>query len=274
MLNQGLNERQKKAVQILDKPLIVISGPGTGKTHLITSKILYLINEKKIDPKRILAITFSNEASKEMEKRVNENEDLDFRSYTFHSFCLSLIERFNINLVQRDLNEMIINDYEQKAIFLDLLETINLNSIEIKNNKLKVANELLGLILKLKEDGISPNDLIEKEFENLDIKSDILTSYVKYEKLKQDKNLIDFSDILNFGFEILSNDIIQKKFQQEYDYMLIDEFQDTNKIQLKIIEKIAQNNITIVLDNKQSIYSFRGARIQNLTDFKKSFEKL
>lgn len=289
ILYMTLNTKQKSAIEILNKPLIVIAGPGTGKTTLITEKIKYLLN-KDISEDKILALTFTNKAAEEMGERVQrtfigENNksskvstlknstNQKFTAKTFHSFALDLIEEYKKNIPLISKEYTLIEENNQTLFFLENLDKFNLKSIEIKNNHTSIAYELQSAISKLKDFGITLKELDKENFTDIQTKLDIFSAYLAYEKYKQKHHLIDFGDIINYIYELLkTNKKIRDEVTNKYKYILVDEFQDTNKIQLEIIKLISKNNITIVGDQKQSIYSFRGANYKNLDLFKSHFK--
>lgn len=267
-----LNSEQKKAVEILDKPVIVIAGPGTGKTAMICEKINYLFEKGAIEDE-ILALTFTQKAAEEMSNRVESISGKLFTAKTFHSFALEIIENYQKEFVELDLNYRLIEEFDSYLFFLENLEKFNLKSVQIKNNNYSVASDLQSAILKLKEFGIKLETIDKLSFQNDLIRCDIKLAYEKYEQYKEKNNLIDFSDILIYLHDLLSNNLkIRDEITNKYKYILVDEFQDTNKVQLDILKLIAKENITIVGDPKQSIYSFRGVFAENFSDFKLHFK--
>lgn len=268
-----LNKEQKGAVEIIDTPLIVIAGPGTGKTTLITEKIDYLINKKNITSDEILAITFTQKAAQEMSERVEIKFSIPFSAKTFHEFCLDIIEEFESKISEIDKDYNLLDESGQLLFFIENMSQFKFSSIEIKNNSNQIAYELSRLISKLKDFGISLNNLEKVQFKDLNEKVDIFTAFSKYEKYKKENNFIDFADTHLLVLNLLnSNKEILETLKKRYKYILVDEFQDTNKVQLDIIKLLATNNITIVGDSKQSIYSFRGANYKNLDEFKSHFK--
>ncbi|MFW5705169.1 MAG: ATP-dependent helicase, partial [Nanoarchaeota archaeon] len=264
-----LNKSQKKAVECLKNPCIVIAGPGTGKTALITEKIKFLI-EKKTKPEEILALTFTNKAAEEMTQRVQNPE---FCAHTFHSFALELIKEYQKHITKIDKNFRIIDDANIQLYFIENLEYFKLQSVELGNNIASTAQDLANTITKIKDFGLTIQDIEKLELESK-LKTDLITSYANYEGFKKKKNLIDYADILLYIKDLLEKKPeIKIELQNRYKYILIDEFQDTNKLQFEIIKLLSKkDNITIVGDQKQSIYSFRGSNYENLELFKKHFK--
>ena len=267
-----MSEVYDDKIKLIEKPCILISGPGCGKTSFIVDKIKYL-KEINFDLEKILCLTFSSKSSNDMSKKISKEFSKDFIAYTFHSFCLDIIMSYEKFIVDIDRNFEILTEDFGILFFFENFENLNITSIEIKNNKNKICYDLYSKIMSLKENGISPKDVEKLEFSNINIKVDILSTYLKYEEYKRKNNLLDFCDILNITINLLEkNEFILKELKDKYKYILVDEFQDTNLIQLKIIKLMAKNNISIVLDQKQSIYSFRGSNFENLELFKKHFE--
>lgn len=265
-----LTKEQQEAIKIQDTPLIIVAGPGTGKTTLITQKILNLINSG-INPDEILAITFTQKAAEELTSRIESELNSisnSFQGKTFHSFAIEIIEKYKSFLPNLSQDFDLIDETNQLLFFLENIDNFKLNSIEIKD-KLEVARGCVSIVSKLKDFGYSLNNL---ESLNIDLqtKVDLFSIISKYEQFKRELNLIDFGDLMLYLKELLSNKSLQIQIQENFKYILVDEFQDTNLIQLEIINLLSKNNITIVGDKKQSIYGFRGANYSNFDLFKKS----
>ncbi|MDA3855442.1 MAG: ATP-dependent DNA helicase [Candidatus Woesearchaeota archaeon] len=268
-----LNSEQKNAVKIIDKPLVVIAGPGTGKTHMITEKINFLLEEKKYSEDEILPITFTKKAAAEMSERVEIKTSRPFFAKTFHEFALEIIDTYQNQISMIDKDFSLIDETNQLLFFLDNLKDMKFTSFEMKNNYVQIAHEIVGTISKLKDFGYSLEDLVKLKVEDINLKSDLIQAYSKYELYKRENNYLDFGDLLLYVFDLLKNNLeVRDEIKNKYKYILVDEFQDTNKIQLDIIKLISGENITIVGDQKQSIYSFRGANFSNLGDFKAHYK--
>lgn len=266
-----LNKEQKEAVELIDRPLVVIAGPGTGKTTLITEKISYLIENQNFSGEEILALTFTQKAAEEMSSRVEVSTESIFNAKTFHSFALEIIENHSSSISRIDKDYRFIEENDVVSFFLENLDSIDLKSVEIKNNRYNLASDLASSISKLKDFGYGQEDIKKLEM-NDDIRNDIFNAYKQYEKYKEKNNFVDFADMLLIVLELLEKDeSIRNELRSKYKYILVDEFQDTNKVQLEIIKLLASENITIVGDQKQSIYAFRGANYKNLDDFKVHF---
>lgn len=254
---ENLNQEQKKAVESIDGPFFVVAGAGTGKTRTLTSRVAYLIDVVGVNPNKILTVTFTNKAAREMKERINKllgNDYLLPWVLTFHAFGLRILKT-NINLLNNglDKNFTVIDDDEQEKIVKDILKKLSLEK-EYKPNK------ILSIISNYKMYETKPF-FDEETFFN------ILNRYKKY-LIKN--NLCDFDDLLIYTKELLSNNTeIKNKYNKYFEYILVDEFQDTDLVQLEIIKLLRQTNknIFVVGDPDQSIYSFRGARYENNRDF-------
>ncbi len=259
IIDEELNSSQLKAVKQMKGPCLIIAGPGTGKTKTLTYKIIELLNNK-IDPENILALTFSNQAAKEIKSRVNElikdKEVMDqLMISTFHSFGLSIIEE-NLEIIGRGKNYSIINQKEKGIILKDFLN--------VKQDKIKkYIQDISDIKQKLKN--IYKNEL---DVESEKIFNDFNEALIK-------NNLFDFDDLLNIPIKIFNeNPEILKKYQDRYKWITIDEYQDINFAQYILVKMLADNkdaNITVIGDPNQAIYGFRGASVTFINDFKKDF---
>ncbi len=268
LLNE-LNDKQKEAVVRVGKPVLVLAPAGSGKTKVITYKIMYLIEQMKINPSKIVALTFTNKAANEMKSRIINllpGKGKYIVASTFHSYAVKLLRKYsnligfkeNFSIYDSDDSISLINRIK-KEISSDLDPKIILYAFSnIKNS--------IGSIEEYKR------KIEQNEFSN------IIKHYIEYLK---SHNAMDFDDILlNFYNILVSNDIELRKASEEIrkniDYLLIDEYQDTNKIQYQIVKNLLgesenKNNITIVGDDDQGIYSFRGSTIENILRFEKDF---
>lgn len=275
MINKRVtvNKEQKEAIEIVDKPLIVIAGPGTGKTTLITEKIDFLISNKGFCEDDILAITFTRKAAGEMSERVEAKTKKVFVAKTFHEFALSLIEEYHKFVPHIDKNYTLIDETAQLLFFLESLDEFKLGSVEVKNNVNLIASELQSAISRLKDFGVSLKDFEKFDVGDVSTKVDLMVAYSKYELYKKKNNFLDFGDLLLYVKELLESKAnVREEVRSRYKYVLVDEFQDTNKIQLDILKLISEgDNLTIVGDLKQSIYGFRGANFGNLEEFKRHY---
>ncbi len=257
----GLNEEQKKAATIVDGPILILAGAGSGKTKTITSRLAYLLSIG-IDPANTLTLTFTNKAANEMRDRalsLLENRLYPPLLCTFHKFGL-LFLKFNIDKIDRDNNFVVIDSDDKKRIIKSLGSELPVSL---------VANE----ISKYKNSLISPQIAIQKaELPNYKI---IANLYKEYEEYIVKNNLVDFDDLLALTYKILDeNEDICLQTSQRYRYIMIDEYQDTNELQYKLLKKLCSThqNLCVVGDDDQSIYGWRGANIKNILQFPDEFK--
>ena len=263
-----LNSEQKKAGAKVNGPLLILAGAGSGKTRTITYRIAYMIQELGISPYSILAVTFTNKAAKEMRERVENLIGEDGKRAmisTFHSFGLRLLKVYS-KIVGYDSNFTIYDTDDQKKVVKGIMK-----QLVIKNKDL-TEGKIVSRISKLKEDGISPEEY-EKDHRFEPDANIIYEVYKRYNQTLKENNGMDFSDILTNTYKLLENGEVLEKLQEKFKYIMVDEYQDTNNIQYKIINKIAAKyrNICVVGDENQSIYGFRGADIRNILDFEKDY---
>ena len=271
-LTQNLNENQLDAVMHKDGPALIIAGPGSGKTRVITSRIAWLINNQKIPIQEIAALTFTNKAANEMKNRIFHMLDIPPIKFlpnigTFHSFCAYLI-RENHNILNLDKSFAIYDSYDQTAVIKRTLDELNLDT------KLYKPRVVLSIISGAKSKIQNP-ETYQKNISTAYAKN-IYEIYKIYQQKLIQSNALDFDDLLMKTFEMLnSNQEISNIYQSKYKYLLIDEFQDTNLIQYSIAKLIANktNNIFVVGDPDQSIYSWRNADITNILNFKSDYNK-
>lgn len=259
-----LNKEQKKAVEIVDGPVMAVAGAGSGKTSVLTNRIAYLIKEAGISPAHILAITFTNKAANEMKERVQKLVDIDMDQVwisTFHSMGAHFLRREIYNL-DYDKNFQIVDDQDSSNIIKNLMKKHNY-STNIYSPK--VTTNLIG---KIKSQLASITQIDEP------IRSMIEDIYPKYNSYLKENNLVDFEDLLLLTLKILKDfQGVLKRYQDKFQYILVDEFQDTNNMQYKIIYELAKGhkNLFIVGDEDQSIYAFRGSNIKNIKKFGSDF---
>ncbi len=259
----GLNEAQREAVTTIDGALLIVAGAGSGKTKTITARLAYLIS-LGIDPASILTLTFTNKAAKEMRERaLSLIDDAIYPPLlcTFHKFGL-LFLKFHIHRLGRNSNFVIIDSDDKRRILKSFPTTLPLSLI---------ANE----ISKYKNSLISPAEAIQSA--RLANFKQIAAIYQQYEEYLWEKNLVDFDDLLVLTYKILqSDDELKKEISSKYRYIMIDEFQDTNELQNKIIKQLCSvhNNICVVGDDDQSIYGWRGANVKNILQFPNEYENV
>ncbi len=268
-LIDGLNDKQKEAVLSTEGPCLVIAGAGSGKTKVLTHKIAYLISEKNVKPWNILAITFTNKAATEMKQRI-ENLIGDAAGEmwmgTFHSICVKILRRF-IDRIGFDTSFLIFDTSDQRTVVKECLKTLNMD------DKLFTDRSVLAEISNAKNEMLTPS-AYQAKYSGDYRKEKIGQVYELYQKRLKENNAVDFDDIINYAIEILSSnaDVLQY-YTDKFHYVLVDEYQDTNKAQFTLVTILASRygNITVVGDNDQGIYSFRGADISNILNFEKDF---
>jgi len=265
-----LNDQQKRAVRHTEGPLLIVAGAGSGKTRVLTYRIAYLIQQQKADPSDILALTFTNKAATEMKERIQEligDEARRLWMGTFHS-VFSKILRFEAEKIGFTSNYSIYDTEDSKNAIKLLLKENNYDPKEIKPRILQRR------ISDAKNELINPDHYNEKFVHSTldDITAKIYQYYVK--RLKHN-NAMDFDDLLVKPIELFNkNEDVLEKYQDRFKYILIDEYQDTNHAQYKVTNMLASKyeNLCVVGDDAQSIYSFRGADIRNILDFKSDYE--
>ncbi len=263
-----LNDKQLEAVEHKDGPCLVLAGAGSGKTKVLTQRIINLI-DSGVSPYNILAITFTNKAAKEMRNRV-ENElgsitDSIFIG-TFHSFGLRILRENYIDIGYTS-NITILDTDDTKAIVKRILKE---NGYDPAKYEIRT---IINKISSAKNDGISPDEYTKLFLNDLDIVIGLV--YKEYTKLLKDNNSVDFDDLLLKPVELLKkNKIILEKYQERFKYILVDEYQDTNSIQYELCKLLASRykNIFVVGDANQSIYSFRNADYRNILNFEKDYK--
>ena len=266
---KGLNNKQYEAVVNTEGPCLVIAGAGSGKTKVLTHKIAYLIQEKQIHPWEILAITFTNKAANEMKERIGNlisDAVKDMWVGTFHSICVRILRRF-IDRIGFDTSFIIFDTSDQRTLIKTCMKDLNID------DKLFNDRSVLSEISNAK------NEMLEPEQYTFKVKGDfrkekISDIYTLYQKRLKENNAIDFDDIINYTIKILmENPDILEYYANKFKYVLVDEYQDTNKAQFTLVTMLASKygNITVVGDNDQGIYSFRGADISNILNFERDF---
>lgn len=268
-LIKELNNKQQEAVLATEGPCLVIAGAGSGKTKVLTHKIAYLISEKQVKPWNILAITFTNKAANEMKQRVENlvaEASQEMWMGTFHSICVRILRRF-IDRIGFDKSFLIFDTSDQKTIVKECLKTLKID------DKMFSERSVLSEISNAKNEMLTP-EKYQAKYAGDYRKSKIGEVYELYQKRLKENNAVDFDDIINNTIEILTNnpDVLEY-YTEKFQYILVDEYQDTNKAQFTLVSILASRygNITVVGDNDQGIYSFRGADISNILNFEKDF---
>ncbi len=268
---KSLNTAQKKAVTHIDGPLLIVAGAGSGKTKVLTSRIVNLIKEKKAFPNQILAVTFTNKAAKEMQTRVSTLLKTDATGLpwlgTFHSICAKLLRR-HAPAVNLNSNFTIIDTDDQSRLIKSICKSENIDTKQLS------PKFILSIIDKWKNRGLYPTDVILKTKDVYE--KNILSLYKVYQQKLIDLNSCDFGDLILHTVKIFEkNNDIKKIYSKNFKYILVDEYQDTNFIQSKWLNILAEKNrnICCVGDDDQSIYSWRGAEIKNFLDFDKIYKE-
>lgn len=263
---KGLNKEQKEAVLHKNGPCLVIAGAGSGKTKVLTTRIAHLINEG-VSPYNILAITFTNKAAKEMRYRLDNMVSDNFSFVgTFHSFGVRII-RENYELLGLERNFSIVDSDDSLSIIKKsmkhlAIDTTSLSPSYVRNRISFIKNEMLS----------------DKEIDKLFLTptdEQVVLVYRHYEETLKNNNSLDFDDLLKKPVELFLNNLsILEKYQEKYQYILIDEYQDTNEVQYKLVKMLSDKykNIFVVGDVNQSIYAFRGANYKNILNFEKDFK--
>ena len=266
---KGLNDKQYEAVVNTEGPCLVIAGAGSGKTKVLTHKIAYLIGEKQVKPWNILAITFTNKAANETKERIGNlvgDVAADIWMGTFHSICVRILRRF-IDRIGFDSSFIIFDTSDQRTLVKACIKSIGLD------DKMFTDRSVLSEISNAKNEMLEPDQYTVRA--NGDFRKEkIALVYEMYQKRLKENNAIDFDDIINYTIKILmENPDILEYYSDKFHYVLVDEYQDTNKAQFTLVTMFASKNgnITVVGDNDQGIYSFRGADISNILNFERDF---
>lgn len=264
-----LNETQLEAVKITDGPLLILAGPGSGKTRVITYKIAYLLEQGKAKPWEVLAITFTNKAAKEMKERLHNLIEEDIKGMqisTFHSFGLRVIKEY-YDFFGLDRTFTIIDESDSISLIKKIIKKLNLD--EKKYIPRAIKNKISGA----KNELLNPEGF--KVFARTPYDEDVVKIYKKYEEKLKRNSSVDFDDLLMLPIELFRKDKeALEHYQNRYKYVFIDEYQDTNEAQYLLSKMISDKykNICVVGDESQSIYSWRGANYKNILNFEKDYK--
>lgn len=265
---KDLNKEQQRAVVHKEGPLLILAGAGSGKTSTMTHRIAHLIRNEGVSPYNILAVTFTNKAAKEMRDRVEAliGEASGLWILTFHSACLRILRLYS-DRIGYDRNFVVYDPADQKTVIKNCMKEHG-----IEDKKLTPAY-VLSIISDCKEKGLTPDEYETNNSDNFRVRS-IATLYRSYQRTLKTNNAMDFDDLILRTVELFSRDrevlsLLQKRFQ----YIMVDEYQDTNTMQYRFIRALAEahNNLCVVGDDDQCIYQWRGADINNILDFEKDF---
>ncbi|EGC74780.1 ATP-dependent DNA helicase PcrA [Lachnospiraceae bacterium 6_1_37FAA] len=265
-----LNAEQREAVFHTEGPLLILAGAGSGKTRVLTHRIAYLIEEKGINPWNILAITFTNKAAGEMRERVDDIVGFGSESIwvsTFHSTCVRILRR-HIDRLGYDNNFTIYDSDDQKTLMKDVCKLLQIDT------KTYRERTILSAISSAKDEMVTPEEYELNAYGDFS-KKKIAEAYKEYERQLKANNALDFDDLLVKTVQLFQTQPeILEYYQERFRYIMVDEYQDTNTVQFKLISLLAAKykNLCVVGDDDQSIYKFRGANIQNILSFEKEFE--
>ena len=268
-LVQNMNENQLKAILKTQGAVMVIAGAGSGKTRVLTNRIAYLIAEKNVLESNILAITFTNKAAKEMKERiyslVGETSKYIWIN-TFHSMCVRIL-RQHIDLLGYNKNFTILDTSEQKTIIKNIVKELNLSEDSYQ------PNNILKIISNSKNSMISVNEM--KAQARFGFMKNVAEIYEYYQKYLKKNSVLDFDDLMLKTIVLFEkHPEVLAIYQNKFEYIHVDEYQDTNVIQYKLIKMLSEvhKNICVVGDDDQSIYSWRGACSDNIINFEKDYE--
>lgn len=264
-----LNEKQLEAVQCTEGPLLIIAGAGSGKTRVLTHRIAYLMQEKGVSPWNIMAITFTNKAATEMRERVNSIAGFGAEAVwvsTFHSACARILRRF-IDRLGYSSSFSIYDTDDTKQLLKTIVSDMKIDSKKYPPKRFQYiissAKNSMISVRNMEEDACNPEDEMNAKV------------YRAYEEAMQRNNALDFDDLLIKTVELFEREVeVLDSYQERLRYIMVDEYQDTNAVQFKLIELLASKyrNLCVVGDDDQSIYKFRGADIRNILDFEKTFK--
>ncbi len=264
-----LNPQQREAAVHKEGPLLILAGAGSGKTSTMTHRIAYLIREEGISPYHILAVTFTNKAAQEMRDRVEEliGEGISIWILTFHSACLRILRK-HAEVIGYGKDFVVYDPTDQKVVIKNCIKEHNVDE------KKYTPAYILSIISDCKEKGISPAKYAE--INGVDFRSKIILDlYTAYEAVLKKNNAMDFDDLILKTVRLFEmNEDILADYQQRFQFIMVDEYQDTNYMQYRFIKLLAEahNNICVVGDDDQCIYQWRGADIKNILDFEKDFK--
>lgn len=264
-----LNEQQKKGVFTTEGPVLLLAGAGSGKTGVITHRIAHLIDDCDVNSYNILAITFTNKAAREMRERVDDLVGCGADAawiMTFHAACVRILRRF-IDRLGYGTNFTIYDTDDQKSLMKEVCKSMDVDT------KVYKEKMLLSRISAAKDELVMPDEMYARA-NNDYTQMRIAEVYRVYEERLKKNNAVDFDDIINLTVELFEkNDDVLDYYQERFKYIMVDEYQDTNTAQFKLVSLLARkyHNLCVVGDDDQSIYKFRGANIRNILNFKEYF---
>ena len=266
----GLNKDQLSAVTRVEGPLLILAGAGSGKTRVITYRIAHMIEDLKISPYSILAITFTNKAAKEMRERVNSligDRAKDMWISTFHSLCVRILRR-DIERIGYNRSFVIYDTQDQLSLIKECIKECGLREDSFK------PSSVLSAISGAKDKLLNPKAFETRYFNDFRL-SKISKVYDLYQRKLKSNNALDFDDLIFKTVELLKTDeFVRDFYQRKFQYVMVDEYQDTNHAQDVLINLLSEmhKNLCVVGDDDQSIYGWRGADIANILDFEKDYK--
>jgi len=287
-LLDGLNAAQRDAVMHADGPLLIVAGAGTGKTTVLTRRYAYLLKEKGLTTENVLALTFTEKASGEMEDRVLEllpNGTYDFWISTFHGFCQRILEKYALE-IGLPTRFRLLNETDAWLLLKRRIHELPLDHYRPLGNPVKFLSELLRHFSRAKDEGVTPERYLAFAEESaLDGDAEFVTGerarlkeiadcYFAYQRILREEGALDFGDLITETLRLLNTrPHVLKELREQFQYVLVDEFQDTNWAQYDLIKLIAgpRKNLTVVGDDDQAIYKFRGASLANILQFRDDF---
>ncbi|HNX00649.1 MAG TPA: UvrD-helicase domain-containing protein [Candidatus Cloacimonadota bacterium] len=271
-LEHELNEPQRRVVTTTNGPVLVLAGAGSGKTRSVIFRTAYLIREMKVAPYHILIVTFTNKAAQELKQRLQQNFSIrpyDLWVGTFHSICVRIL-REEAKYLPFPSNFTIYDTDDQKALLKKIYKQLNIDTTHLPVGK------MLEIIGRRKDQLLLPEDLQDMEMDRPFAKL-FLQIYSAYQQSLQQYQALDFDDLLLYTVKLLeTHEEVRNKYERLFQYVMIDEYQDTNFAQFKFVDLIAgrHGNLCVVGDDDQAIYSWRGANIRNILDFEKNYRKV
>ncbi|MDP2741727.1 MAG: UvrD-helicase domain-containing protein, partial [bacterium] len=284
-----LNSEQKEAILHDKGPLLIVAGAGTGKTTVITQRIVNLIEKGLAKPEEILAVTFTEKAASEMEERVDkllEYGYIDLWISTFHSFCEKVL-RDNALDIGLPPDFKILDNTAGWLLARQNLDKFDLEYYKTLGNPTKFIQSLISHFSRCKDQEVYPDDYLDyaenlktrddaPESEEIERIKEVAQAYYVYQQLLLENSSLDFGDLINYCLKLFKKrPLILKKYREKFKYILVDEFQDTNWSQYELIKILAEpkNNLTVCADDDQAIYRWRGASFSNIVQFTKDFPK-
>ena len=268
-LTEGLTPAQRQAVEFFDGPLLILAGPGSGKTRVITRRIARLV-ERGVAPARILAITFTNRAAREMQERVDSLlPGSKVWVSTFHRFCASVLRR-RASLVGLESNYVIFDKSDQVAVVRQVLSDLDLDVVRASPARIS------GRISQIKNSLTGPDEFLRSMDDHIGEPFDTVVAQVfpRYQKALLDSNAVDFDDLLLHVVRLFhDNPELRSDYDRRFDFVLVDEYQDTNAAQYELVKALSSDiqNVCVTGDPDQSIYAWRGANIANILNFERDY---